>query len=89
MTVQPVAAALTKLIMIISAVAGIISLVVVSSVALLAILGRPVPEVLSNWGGIIIGFYFGGFVMLVKDYANILTSHGSATPSGSVPPPAS
>ncbi|MBD1547519.1 hypothetical protein [Roseibium aggregatum] len=27
-----------------------------------------IPDVLQNWGGIIVGFYFGTFVSLIKDY---------------------
>ena len=27
----------------------------------------PMPEVLTNWGGIILGFYFGSFTSFAKD----------------------
>jgi hypothetical protein len=57
---------------IISVIAGTISLVVVVSVVIIAISGHIVPEVLSNWGGIILGFYFGQFITLMKDYMGIM-----------------
>lgn len=61
-----------RMINIISLIAGLISLVVVGSVTLIAVTGGVVPDVLSNWGGVILGFYFGQFVNLVKDYMGIL-----------------
>jgi hypothetical protein len=61
-----------RMINIISIIAGVISLVVVISVVVLAILGQDIPEVLSNWGGIILGFYFGQFITLVKDYMGVI-----------------
>ena len=56
----------------------IITWVLVSSGIALLILGStmyfkvknptaPIPEVLSNWGGIILGFYFGSFTTFAKD----------------------
>ena len=65
-----------RMINIISIIAGVISLIVVSSVVVLAILGKgdEIPEVLSNWGGIILGFYFGQFITLVKDYMGVIQS---------------
>lgn len=56
----------------------IIAWVLVSSLIAITILGStayfkikhptaPIPEVLSNWGGIILGFYFGSFTTFAKD----------------------
>ena len=56
----------------ISLVAGLISLIVVMSVVVIAITGHAIPDVLSNWGGIILGFYFGQFISLVKDYMGVM-----------------
>jgi len=60
----------------ISFIAGLISITVVVSVVTIAILGKPIPEQLSNWGGIILGFYFGQFINLVKDYIGIIQIGG-------------
>lgn len=47
-----------------------ISLVVIFSVAyfLIKFPELEVPKILVNWGGLIIGFYFGSFMGLVKDW---------------------
>jgi H+/Cl- antiporter ClcA len=56
----------------------IITWAIVSSIIALLILGStmyfklanptaPLPEVLQNWGGIILGFYFGSFTSYAKD----------------------
>jgi hypothetical protein len=80
-----------KLTTMITLIAGLISLTVVVSVILFAVMGivkdRPIeaPEVLSNWGGIILGFYFGQFVYLLKDFTGIIG--GSSSPSATRPPP--
>jgi hypothetical protein len=79
-----------KLIWIITLIAGAISIVVVVSVVAIAIIamytgGKPeIPEVLSNWGGIILGLYFGQFVTLLKDYMGVISG---TTPTGSAPQP--
>ena len=31
--------------------------------------GFDIPVTLQNWGGLIIGFYFGSFVSLLKDWS--------------------
>jgi hypothetical protein len=67
-----------RMINIISLIAGAISLIVVLSVVAIAIIGQPIPEVLSNWGGIILGFYFGQFITLVKDYMGVLQTASAA-----------
>lgn len=66
------AAHIGRMINTISLIAGLISVAVVGSVTLIAISGGIVPDVLSNWGGIILGFYFGQFVNLVKDYMGVI-----------------
>jgi hypothetical protein len=64
----------------ISLIAGIISILVVGSVVFLAWAQKIIPPELANWGGIILGFYFGQFVSLVKDYMGILqTSNAHST----------
>lgn len=52
-------------------VASIIALTVIFVVALLPVLepAYQVPETLQNWGGLIIGFYFGTFMTLLKDWS--------------------
>lgn len=71
------AAPIGRMINIISLIAGIIAVAVIGSVITLAILGKDIPDQLSNWGGIILGFYFGQFINLVKDYMGIIqTSSG-------------
>lgn len=52
-------------------VASIIALTVIAVVALLPIFepSYQVPETLQNWGGLIIGFYFGTFMTLLKDWS--------------------
>ena len=67
-----------KMIWLITLIAGLISVIVVVSVVVLALaqvlIGRAtpdrlvMPDVLVNWGGIILGFYFGQFVNLLKDF---------------------
>jgi hypothetical protein len=70
------AAPIGRLINIISLIAGLISVSVIGGVLFLAILDKPIPAELSNWGGIILGFYFGQFISIVKDYMGIVQSTG-------------
>ena len=56
----------------ISGIAGVISLIVILGVVIMAFFGKAIPDVLSNWGGIILGFYFGSFLSLVKYYMEVL-----------------
>ena len=53
------------------AVSSLIALCVIFVVALMPVFmsGFEVPETLTNWGGLIIGFYFGSFVSLLKDWS--------------------
>lgn len=41
---------------------GTITLVVVAGVTYLAVTQQPIPEVLSGWGALVVGFYFGSKV---------------------------
>lgn len=50
-------------------VSSLISLVIVGSVAYISLQAKTVPDVLANWGGIVIGFYFGSALNLIKEYA--------------------
>jgi hypothetical protein len=68
-----------RLIYILSTTAGLIALVVVASVVVLSLIGHAIPPELANWGGIILGFYFGQFVTLLKDYMNLNTQNHSDT----------
>jgi glycopeptide antibiotics resistance protein len=66
---------------IISLIAGAISLIVVLSVVVLALSSQQIPDVLANWGGIILGFYFGQFINVVKDYMSVIqTSSDKSRP---------
>ena len=47
---------------------GVIALTIIGTVAYLSITKEPTPQLLEQWGGIIIGFYFGQFASMVKDY---------------------
>ncbi|MGS4946649.1 hypothetical protein ACVDG3_14300 [Meridianimarinicoccus sp. RP-17] len=49
-------------------VSSIIALVVIVATALTPYTDYAAPPVLENWGGLIIGFYFGTFVGLLKDW---------------------
>jgi uncharacterized membrane protein AbrB (regulator of aidB expression) len=55
-------------------ISGAIALLVIGGVIVISFLSVyrgidiKVPEVLSNWGGVIVGFYFGAFITLIKDY---------------------
>jgi hypothetical protein len=80
MRIENSSAYVGRMIWLITAVAGLISVVVVVSVVIIAIVGITqgnreieIPDVLSNWGGIILGFYFGQFVNLVKDFMGIVS----------------
>jgi hypothetical protein len=91
-----------RMIWLITLISGAISVIVVVSVVLISLSGIivrnqevKVPDVLSNWGGIILGFYFGQFVNLVKDFMGFVGGGGSpsmvaqASPSSTAasPPP--
>ena len=73
------AAPVGRMINVISLIEGIIAVTVIGAVVEIAIFtDRKIPSELSNWGGIILGFYFGQFINLVKDYTGILQSAAGA-----------
>jgi len=49
-------------------VSALISLIVVTTVAYSKVIHPEfeTPEVLTNWGGLIIGFYFGSFLSMIR-----------------------
>jgi uncharacterized membrane protein AbrB (regulator of aidB expression) len=55
-------------------ISGAIALLVIGGVIAISLFSTfkgtklEVPEVLANWGGVIVGFYFGAFITLIKDY---------------------
>jgi hypothetical protein len=57
-------------------ISGLIALMIIGGVIWISIenAGRGkdnqinIPEVLQNWGGVVVGFYFGAFVTLIKDF---------------------
>jgi len=71
------AAPIARMIRIITYTSGAIAVLVVLSVVVISGIqvfrGSPsdkftMPDVLVQWGGIILGFYFGQYISLVKDY---------------------
>ncbi|WP_347309796.1 hypothetical protein [Defluviimonas sp. SAOS-178_SWC] len=52
-------------------VSSIIALVIILTVTFMPVWrqGYEIPETLQNWGGLIIGFYFGSFLSLLKDWS--------------------
>lgn len=62
-------AVFSTVVIVISIIAGVLALAVIVGVVVLAFIGREVPEILANWGGIILGFYFGQFVNLMNIFA--------------------
>jgi len=70
------AAPIGRMINVISLIAGVIAVAVIGAVIALALTNNRIPSELSNWGGIILGFYFGQFINLVKDYTGILQRSG-------------
>lgn len=51
-------------------VSSLIALLVISAVVLLPFYTNvETPATLENWGGLIIGFYFGSFIGLIKDWS--------------------
>ena len=65
-------------------VSGLIAVLIVTSVIILSVIAAfygpdvKIPSVLENWGGVVVGFYFGTFVSLIKDYMGLKsTSNGS------------
>lgn len=48
----------------------VMSVGIVGSTIYFWIAGRPVPETLENWGSMVLGFLFGTFISLLKDFIN-------------------
>jgi uncharacterized membrane protein AbrB (regulator of aidB expression) len=59
---------------------GLIGLLVVGSVVYAALAQGRVPDVLSNWGGIIIGFFVGQFFNFAKAFLEPRSSEGAPLP---------
>lgn len=65
----------------------VVSTVIVSSIIALTIIGATLvhpyfnptntPKLLENWGGLIIGFYFGTFITIMKDWMSGKQSSGT------------
>jgi hypothetical protein len=60
-----------------SAISGLLAILIVGGVLYSALILGRVPETLSNWGGIIIGFFFGQFFSFVRA---VLDAPGSGRP---------
>lgn len=52
-------------------VTSVIALTVIAVVVAMPVINPAyeVPDTLQNWGGLIIGFYFGTFITLLKDWS--------------------
>ena len=50
-------------------VSSLIALIIIGGVIYFKIINKQagVPEVLTNWGGMVLGFYFGSFASFAKD----------------------
>lgn len=46
---------------------------IVGASIVLMMMGHEVPETLKQWGSIALGFLFGGFIGIVKDYVGVDT----------------
>ena len=49
-------------------IASLIALAIIGSAIVLPFTSYGTPDEIKNWGGLIIGFYFGSFVGLLKDW---------------------
>ena len=47
---------------------AVIALGIIATVIVLSVKGQEIPDELSNWGGVILGFYFGTLFGLAKDW---------------------
>jgi hypothetical protein len=65
--------------------AGLIALAVIVGVIFLSARDGNVPDVLKNWGGIIIGFFFGQFFSFVQTMLRPATNDGRASQTDNVP----
>lgn len=60
----------SRVVLAITIISGILALAVVVGVVVLAFIGREPPDILANWGGIILGFYFGQFINLMQIFTS-------------------
>ena len=70
-----------------SAISGLIALSVIFTACYLTIFHAEgeTPKIISDWGGIIVGFYFGSFIGLAKD---LMLPGSAAVPANPPNPPA-
>lgn len=60
-------------------VSSLIALGVICAVIILPFVDNtPIPAALENWGGLIIGFYFGSFMTLIKDWSGVQAGSAGA-----------
>jgi len=64
-----------------SAISGILAVMIIFGVVWTAIVLGKVPDVLANWGGVIIGFFFGQFFSFVRGVLNFPEPSTSSPPS--------
>jgi len=91
---QGIENAVAKVLLWNTVIAGLIAAVVVVCFAVFSVIGiitdtslvNKVPEELSNWGGVIIGFYFGS--ALTQAGSLISAIRGEKAPNVGQPPPA-
>jgi hypothetical protein len=70
-------------------ISGLLALIIIG-VPVLAPLFLPsyqIPESIANWGGVIVGFYFGSFLSLINDIMKRKDSSGKPS-AGEQPPTA-
>ena len=47
------------------------AVVILLSAVFMVVTNQPVPEVIQNWGGMILGFLFGNLFGLIKDFSEV------------------
>jgi uncharacterized membrane protein AbrB (regulator of aidB expression) len=67
-------------------ITGAIGIMVVGAVIYAALVQGKVPDVLSNWGGVLIGFFIGQFFNFARSF---LSSDSVPVPEQVAPPPRS
>jgi hypothetical protein len=60
--------AITRIVVLGSLVATALGILIPITAVVMSVYGKNVPDVISNWGGVIVGFYFGTFASILKDY---------------------
>jgi hypothetical protein len=65
-------------------ITGLIGLLVVGAVVYAALFQGKVPEILGNWGGVLIGFFVGQFFNFAQSFLapNVDSAAASVRPSG-------